>query len=93
MLSFTGSGRPEPSVPCSATLSRSIANSSVRDPHLNLLYKSLTPEVQKELAATIKLPIQEVSFDSIVAVRAVSPIENGADVEAWKVLVQKSLRE
>ena len=61
------------------------------DPHVSLLYKSLSPEVQKELARTINLPLQEVTFDSIMAVRSVSPVTNGADVEAWKVLAQKSL--
>jgi hypothetical protein len=63
------------------------------DPHISLLYKSLSPEVQKELATTIKLPVQTVTFDSIAAVRSISPIANGADVEAWEVLVQKSFSQ
>jgi hypothetical protein len=63
------------------------------DPHVSLLYKALAPSVQKELAATIRLPFQEVNFNSISAVRSVSPIETRADVEAWKVLARKSLRK
>ena len=63
------------------------------DPHVSLLYKGLAPSVQKELAATVRLPFQEVNFNSISAVRSVSPIETSADVKAWKVLARKSLRK
>lgn len=62
------------------------------DPHVSLLYKTLAPKVQKELAAAIKLPLTEATFDSISAVGSVSPIETAADVQAWKILAKKSLR-
>jgi len=61
------------------------------DPHVSLLYKALAPNVLKELAGTIKLPFTEVTFNSISAVRSVSPIETKADVEAWEVLAEESL--
>lgn len=62
------------------------------DPHVSLLYQAVAPNVLKELAGTIKLPFTEVTFDSISAVRSVSPIETKADIEAWEVLAEESLR-
>jgi 2'-5' RNA ligase len=62
------------------------------DPHVSLVYKTLAPDVLKELAGTIKLPFGEVTFNSISAVRSVNPIETKADVEAWEVLAEKALR-
>jgi 2'-5' RNA ligase len=65
----------------------------VRDPHLSLLYKNVPVEIKKELARTIKLPFRKVLFDSIATVRCVSPAKRKADVEAWRVIATKSLRE
>lgn len=65
----------------------------VRDPHLSLLYKNIAVATKRELARTIKLPFREVLFDSIAAVRCVSPTKVKADVEAWRVIARKSLRE
>ena len=62
------------------------------DPHVSLLYNTLAPNVLKELAGTIKLPFGEVTFNSISAVRSVTPIETKADVEAWEVLAEKAFR-
>ena len=65
----------------------------VRDPHLSLLYKNIPVVIKKELARTIKLPFREVLFDSIAAVRCGLPTKAKADVEAWRVIARKSLRE
>jgi hypothetical protein len=65
----------------------------VRDPHLSLLYKNIPVVIKKELARTIKLPFREVLFDSIAAVRCVSPTRLKPDVEAWRMVARKSLRE
>jgi 2'-5' RNA ligase len=51
-------------------------------PHLSLLYKNLAAATRRELAASINVPLSEVSFDAIKAVRCVSPTKSGADVEA-----------
>ncbi len=64
---------------------------SLRDPHLSLLYKKLSAPVKKELAATIRLPFREVTFPSIIAVRSSLPIRSRSDVEAWKVVARKRL--
>ena len=63
----------------------------VNDPHVSLLYKKLAPSVKKELASTIRLPFSEVTFDSIKAVRCDLPVENSADVEAWRIVAAKKL--
>src|SRR4029077_19513429 len=60
-------------------------------PHLSLLYKNLAVATRCELAASMKVPLSEVTFDAIKAVRCVSPTESGADVEAWRVVAAASL--
>jgi putative hydrolase of the HAD superfamily len=55
-------------------------------PHLSLLYKNLTTATRRELAASISVPLSEVTFDAIKAVRCVLPTKSGADVEAWHVV-------
>ena len=60
-------------------------------PHLSLLYKNLAVATRRELAASINVPLAEVPFDAIKAVRCVSPTESGADVEAWRVVAAASL--
>ena len=63
------------------------------DPHLSLLYKKISPRVKKELAAVIKLPFRTVRFDSIAAVRLTLPVRTGRNVEKWKIVAKKSLRQ
>jgi 2'-5' RNA ligase len=62
-------------------------------PHLSLLYKNLATATRRELAASIHVPLFEVTFDAIKAVRCVSPTESGADVEAWHVVAAASLSD
>jgi hypothetical protein len=63
----------------------------VHDPHVSLLYKQLPARTKRELALTIKLPFRGVVFDSIKAIRSVSPIKTRDDVAAWRVVARKSL--
>jgi 2'-5' RNA ligase len=60
-------------------------------PHLSLLYKNLAAATRRELAASINVPLSEVTFDAIKAVRCVSPTKSGADVKAWHVVAAASL--
>jgi hypothetical protein len=39
----------------------------------------------------MKVPLAEVTFDAIKAVRCVSPAKSRADVEAWRVVAAASL--
>ena len=73
---------------------REAANDSSQyelNPHLSLLYKNLAAPTRRELAASINVPLFEVTFDAIKAVRCVSPTESGADVEAWHAVAAVSL--
>ena len=62
-------------------------------PHLSLLYKNLAAPARRELAASINVPLFEVTFDAIKAVRCISPAESGADVGAWHVVAAASLSD
>ena len=58
----------------------------VIDPHLSLLYASLTAAKKKALVDEIKFPFREVGFKSICAMRCARPKATVAEVEAWKLL-------
>jgi 2'-5' RNA ligase len=60
-------------------------------PHLSLLYKNIPAVARCELANSINLPFAEVTFDALKAVRCISPTQNRADVEAWRVVARKQL--
>jgi len=62
------------------------------DPHVSLIYKKISSQMKKELAAVIKLPFRSAFFDSIVAVRLTLPVRTDADVSKWKIVAKKSLR-
>jgi hypothetical protein len=61
------------------------------NPHLSLLYKKMSILARRQLAGSIKLPFSEVTFESIKAVRCVSPTRSRTDVEAWRVVTTKLL--
>ncbi len=61
-------------------------------PHLSLLYKTMPPAARRELTASINVPYSDVSFDTVKAVRCVSPTQSRADVEAWRVIAPAELR-
>lgn len=63
------------------------------NPHLSLLYKKMSTVARRQLAHSIRLPFSEVTFESIKAVRCVSPTTDRGDVEAWRVVAAKSLGE
>jgi 2'-5' RNA ligase len=61
------------------------------DPHLSLLYKKIPAATRKQLASALKLPIREVVFDSIQAVRCAFPTKTAADVAAWRPVAKRKL--
>ena len=74
---------------------REVANDSSPyelKPHLSLLYKNLAAAARSELAASIAVPFSEISFDSLQAIRCVSPTQKCADVEAWELIASRILR-
>jgi 2'-5' RNA ligase len=75
-------------------LIRNVAHDSSQyklEPHLSLLYKRMAAETRRDLAASIKVPVREVTFGAIKAVRCISPTQSRADVEAWRVIETVSL--
>jgi 2'-5' RNA ligase len=60
-------------------------------PHLSLLYKRISIKDRRLLTHSIQVPFSEVTFDSLKAVRCVSPTRSRADVEAWRVVAEKPL--
>ena len=60
-------------------------------PHLSLLYIQMSIQDRRLLTHSIEVPFSEVTFDSLKAVRCVSPTRSRADVEAWRVVAEKAL--
>ena len=63
------------------------------NPHLSLLYKSMSILDRRLLTRSIELPFPEVTFDSLKAVRCVSPARSRADVEAWRFVARVPLSD
>jgi hypothetical protein len=61
------------------------------NPHLSLLYKKIPVQDRRLLMRSIEVPFPEVTFDSLKAVRCISPTRSRADVEAWSTAAEKSL--
>jgi len=60
------------------------------NPHLSLIYKTMSPETKVPLAKSLRLPFDEVRFDSAKAVISPAKIESRADVEAWRVAAEEN---
>jgi 2'-5' RNA ligase len=61
------------------------------NPHLSLLYRRMSIEDRRLLARSIEVPFSEVIFDSLKAVRCVSPTQSRADVEQWRAVAERPL--
>ncbi|MEY2563839.1 MAG: hypothetical protein QOH88_2032 [Verrucomicrobiota bacterium] len=62
------------------------------NPHLSLIYKQMPAAERTELAKLIKLPFNEVVFDTAMAVVCpTTPITSREDVENWHVVASQQL--
>jgi 2'-5' RNA ligase len=61
------------------------------NPHLSLLYKKISIQDRHLLMRSIEVRFPEVTFDSLKAVRCISPTQSRADVEAWRVVAERNL--
>ena len=61
------------------------------NPHLSLIYKKMSPEMKVQVAHSLRVPFDEICFDSAKAVISPAKIEARADVEAWRVVAEESL--
>jgi hypothetical protein len=60
------------------------------NPHVSLLYKTMARETKANLANSLRLPFDEVRFDSAKAVISPAKIEARSDVEAWRVVAEEN---
>lgn len=63
------------------------------NPHLSLIYKTMPRGTKAEIANSLSLPFDEVSFDSAQAVISQAEIRSREDVEAWRVVASRRLVE
>ena len=61
------------------------------DPHLSLLYKTMSRAAKEELAREIKVPDGQVSFDAIKLVHIPREIRGPDDVHAWRTIAERRL--
>jgi 2'-5' RNA ligase len=59
------------------------------DPHLSLLYKKISIQDRRLLTHSVEVLFPEVTFDSLKAVRCISPTKSRADVETWHAVAEK----
>jgi hypothetical protein len=61
------------------------------NPHLSLLYKRMSTADRSRLARLIEVPFTEVTFNSLKAVRCISPTKSRVDVDAWRSTAETPL--
>jgi len=61
------------------------------NPHLSLLYKELPHEAKAELARTISIPFQHISFDRLQVIAGNDRASTHSDVESWQTLAARDL--
>jgi hypothetical protein len=54
------------------------------DPHLSLMYKTMSNESKKKMANSIKLPGPEIKFNEVRAMSTPDPVLGREDVERWQ---------
>lgn len=64
----------------------------VADPHLSLCYKHLSVATERKLAQLIRVPLRDVLFDTIYAVRCSSATRKATDVETWEIIARRKMR-
>lgn len=61
------------------------------NPHLSLIYKTMTPETKRQIMNLLDLACTEVEFDSVKAVVSPAKVESREDVESWRILATQTL--
>ena len=76
-----------------AIQSRSVhAGSYHIDPHLSLIYKNMSPDDKNKLAGSLRLPFDEVMFDSVAAINVPNEARTRAGVESWEMVAERRLK-
>jgi 2'-5' RNA ligase len=61
------------------------------NPHLSLIYKTMTPESKRPIMNSLKLAVTEADFDLVKAVISPAKIESREDVESWRIVTTQPL--
>jgi hypothetical protein len=61
------------------------------NPHLSLLYKNMPAQDRETLAAGLRLPLPEVSFDAVWSVAFGGTPHTAEDVKSWEVTYRMNL--
>ena len=61
------------------------------NPHLSLIYKTMSEERKADLARSLTLSFTEVVFDSVKAAISPAEIKSREDVEAWRRVAEEKL--
>ena len=62
------------------------------DPHLSLIYKTMSADEKNKLAASLRLPFDEVVFDSVAAIDVPNEAKTPAGVESWERVAERRLK-
>ncbi len=79
-------------------LSRSmrVASGSSSDyklnPHLSLAYADLPVQEKKEVANSLELPFESVTFDTVKVIAGNAQTSSAEDVASWRVLAERKLQ-
>jgi hypothetical protein len=63
----------------------------VLDPHLSLIYHSMSEEEKEKVAASLIIPEPDIYFDEVRAIATPISVRDRQDVESWKLLYRKRL--
>jgi 2'-5' RNA ligase len=63
------------------------------NPHLSLIYKTMRPEMKRQIVSSLSIPFTEIEFDAAKAVISPAKIESREDVESWRIVAQAPLGE
>ena len=85
----------QPSIEASAmsdALARGISDDGYHfDPHLSLLYKTMSEAGKAELARETRIPLEQVKFDAVQLVSIPRAIKGPDDVRAWRTIAERRL--
>jgi hypothetical protein len=57
----------------------------VLDPHLSLMYKCMSEAEQRRIAASIRVPLDTVTFDEVCVTVTPTPTRSPQDVARWEI--------
>lgn len=63
----------------------------VLDPHLSLIYHSMSEAEKEKVAASLIIPEPDIYFDEVRAIATPMSVRDRQDVESWKLLYRKRL--